>query len=183
VIFGAIGGVLLSVIFGCIALSKIRQTGQKGRGLAIAGLVLSGFWVLAIGSFVAFGAAGTTTAKPADRVAAGTVFALHSGDCYTRSGQNPAETTTTACTAPHDGEIYGIAAPHDGAYPGEAKLQESGTQECQALVKSFFTKTTPAANLRVQVYIPSADGWDMQYRSAMCAFENQSGQLTAPVPH
>jgi hypothetical protein len=33
-------GSILAVIFGHIALSQIRHTGQGGRGLAIAGLVL-----------------------------------------------------------------------------------------------------------------------------------------------
>jgi hypothetical protein len=33
-------GSILAVIFGHIALSQVRRTGQGGRGLAIAGLVL-----------------------------------------------------------------------------------------------------------------------------------------------
>jgi Domain of unknown function (DUF4190) len=44
-LFGIVGGVLLSAIFGFTALSQIRRRGQKGRGLAIAGLVLSGVWM------------------------------------------------------------------------------------------------------------------------------------------
>ncbi len=39
------GGVPLSVIFACVALSKIRDTGQSGRSFAIAGLVLSAIWL------------------------------------------------------------------------------------------------------------------------------------------
>jgi len=40
-IFGLLGGVLISVICGIVGLNKAKQ-GQGGRGLAIAGLVLSG---------------------------------------------------------------------------------------------------------------------------------------------
>ena len=36
-IFGIIGGVLLGFIFGFIALSQTKRTGQNGRGLALAG--------------------------------------------------------------------------------------------------------------------------------------------------
>lgn len=47
-------GFVLGVIFGCIALSQIRQRPQDGRGMAIAGLWISGvLTVLSIG-FVAF---------------------------------------------------------------------------------------------------------------------------------
>lgn len=42
---------LLAVIFGHIALSQIGKTGQGGRGLAIAGLVL-GYIGVGIGIFV-----------------------------------------------------------------------------------------------------------------------------------
>jgi hypothetical protein len=45
-------GSILAVIFGHVALSQINRTGQQGRGLAIAGLVLGyigvGFLVLVI---------------------------------------------------------------------------------------------------------------------------------------
>ncbi|MCJ0907040.1 DUF4190 domain-containing protein [Rhodococcus sp. ARC_M6] len=48
-IFGILGGVL-GIVFGHIALSQIRRTGENGRGLAIAGLVLGylfvAFWLL-----------------------------------------------------------------------------------------------------------------------------------------
>jgi hypothetical protein len=44
-LFGLIGGIPLGLIFGIVALGKIRRTGQGGKGLAIAGLVLTGAWV------------------------------------------------------------------------------------------------------------------------------------------
>lgn len=47
-VLGIVGGVVLSVIFGIVALGKIRDTGQKGRGMAIAGIVLSGVWVVVL---------------------------------------------------------------------------------------------------------------------------------------
>ncbi|WP_430336243.1 DUF4190 domain-containing protein [Rhodococcus sp. ACT016] len=48
-IFGFLGG-LLAIVFGHIALNQIYRTGEQGRGLAIAGLVLGymflAFWVI-----------------------------------------------------------------------------------------------------------------------------------------
>jgi len=49
-IFCLLGG-LLGIVFGHIALSQIRRTGENGRGLAIAGLVLGYSW---LGFFLAF---------------------------------------------------------------------------------------------------------------------------------
>ncbi|OBK15041.1 DUF4190 domain-containing protein [Mycobacterium asiaticum] len=44
-------GSLLGVIFGIIALNQIRNTGQGGRGLAIAGLIIGGI-TMAVGVIV-----------------------------------------------------------------------------------------------------------------------------------
>lgn len=46
-VFGILGG-LLALIFGYIALSQIRRTGENGRGMAIAGITL-GYLYLAFG--------------------------------------------------------------------------------------------------------------------------------------
>ncbi len=60
-------GVVVGVITGHIALSQIRRTGEQGRGMALAGVIIG--WVaigllvlllLAIGMFAAIGATSTT---------------------------------------------------------------------------------------------------------------------------
>ena len=38
-------GPLLGLIFGFVALSQINQTGQRGRGMAIAGIVIGGILI------------------------------------------------------------------------------------------------------------------------------------------
>lgn len=45
--------IILAVVFGSVALSQIKKTGQAGRGLAIGGLVATGLWVAAIAALVA----------------------------------------------------------------------------------------------------------------------------------
>ena len=54
VILAMLGGVL-GVVFCFVALSQISGTRQSGRGMAIAGLVISGVWILvfALGAIVA----------------------------------------------------------------------------------------------------------------------------------
>jgi hypothetical protein len=39
-------GPLFGLIFGFVALNQIRQTGQRGRGMALAGIVLGGILVV-----------------------------------------------------------------------------------------------------------------------------------------
>ena len=54
-------GPILGLIFGFVALSQIKQTGQRGRGMAIAGIVIGGILIaLMIGMGMFRGAARHT---------------------------------------------------------------------------------------------------------------------------
>jgi hypothetical protein len=44
-IFGATGG-LLGIILGFVALSQIKRTGERGHGMAVAGLVMGFTWLV-----------------------------------------------------------------------------------------------------------------------------------------
>ncbi len=55
-VLGLMGGAILPVIAGHLALSQIKRTGQQGAGLAIAGLVLGYLAILAyVVLFLVFG--------------------------------------------------------------------------------------------------------------------------------
>ncbi len=47
-IFGVLGSAVLPIVFGYMALSQIARTGEQGRGMAIAGIVLGWISVAAI---------------------------------------------------------------------------------------------------------------------------------------
>ncbi|MDR0592353.1 MAG: DUF4190 domain-containing protein, partial [Bifidobacteriaceae bacterium] len=51
-VIGAVGGSVLAIIFGHVARSQIRRTGQDGAGMALAGLILGYIW---LGLALAFG--------------------------------------------------------------------------------------------------------------------------------
>ena len=53
-IFG-LGGGLLGIVFGHVAHSQIRNTGERGWGLATAGLVFGYLGLLVIVAFVVIG--------------------------------------------------------------------------------------------------------------------------------
>jgi hypothetical protein len=53
-VFAVLGG-WLSIVFGILALNQIKRTGEQGRGLAVAALVIAGIWVLGFAAFAAVG--------------------------------------------------------------------------------------------------------------------------------
>ncbi|KXO97829.1 peptidylprolyl isomerase [Tsukamurella pseudospumae] len=52
-VLGVAGGVL-AIPFGHIALSQIKRTGEQGRGMAIAGLVLGYLSLVAVVAMIIF---------------------------------------------------------------------------------------------------------------------------------
>jgi uncharacterized membrane protein len=48
---------ILAIIFGFIALNQIKRTGEQGRGMAIAGIILGFFWIALLIIILAFLAA------------------------------------------------------------------------------------------------------------------------------
>lgn len=47
-ITGLVGLNLLGIIFGFVALNQIKQTGESGRGMAIAGIILGFVWIVVV---------------------------------------------------------------------------------------------------------------------------------------
>ena len=131
-IFGIIGGALLGFIFGFIALSQTKRTGQNGRGMAIAGIVLSALWtvgvllliILAVASSTPSGpvtpttfptaspTAEPTTEPPATTAPSTAISAteLQVGDCLNdlTNSTDVSSLPSVDCTQPHQGEVFAV---------------------------------------------------------------------------
>ncbi|WPO87304.1 DUF4190 domain-containing protein [Herbiconiux sp. KACC 21604] len=63
-VISILGFNVIAIILGAIALNQIKKTGESGRGLAIAGIIIGAIsiviWIIAIIAIVAAGAASTT---------------------------------------------------------------------------------------------------------------------------
>jgi hypothetical protein len=186
-ILGIFAVVPLSVIFGFVGLQRIRRLGQRGRGLAIAGLILSVVWV---GVFVAATLASNNSAtrqassgKITHRGDLG-VFALATGDCF----DNPANTqdieTVTAipCTQPHDSQVFAKFDLSGGnsAYPSAAALNKLADTGCNSRTGSIDKpKTTPGMTIRV--LFPEQDAWADGQRTVSCLIVNPKPTLTTSL--
>lgn len=66
-VLSVLGGILLSVIFALVALGRIRKgRRQRGRGMAIAALWISGAWALLIAAVIVLGVTGALDDPNAD---------------------------------------------------------------------------------------------------------------------
>ena len=108
-LLGFLSCVPLSVIFGIIALVKTKDGRQRGRGLAIAGMAISGLWV--VGLIAALAALHFTS------LVAGTVESGESlmvGQCVDETPQSEAAgaevgaRNLVGCDQPHSDEVFAV---------------------------------------------------------------------------
>jgi hypothetical protein len=183
-ILGIFAVVPLSVIFGFVGLQRIRRLGQRGKGLAIAGLILSLIWVVV---FVAVSVVGngaatrqSSSGKITHRGNLG-VFALATGDCF----DNPTNTkdieTVTAipCSQPHDSQVFAKfdLSGGDAAYPAPAALNKMADTGCNSRTGSI-DKPKTTAGMTIRVLFPQENAWADGQRTVSCLIVSPKPTLT-----
>jgi hypothetical protein len=186
-VLGIFALIPFSVAFGVIALRKIRQLGQGGRPLAIAGLVLSAVWVAI---FVIVGVTNNSTATRQSSTGQIThrgdlgVFALATGDCF----DNPTDTqdiesvTAIPCTQAHDSQVFAKfnLSGDDDAYPASGALNKMADNGCNARTGSI-DKAKTTADMDIRVLFPEQDAWADGQRTVSCLIVNSAPTVTSSL--
>lgn len=187
-VLGLLSVVLLSVIFAFIALRRIKRLGQRGRGFAIAGLVLSGVWVVIIVIAVVAANAGKATRSAATGVITHrgriNAFSLRVGDCFDNppGAQTVNIVTAIPCDQPHNAQIYARfkLTGSDASYPGAAVVAQTARDGCNARVGSVNKSMTTSA-MSVRILLPEKIAWMAGQRAVSCMIVNPKATLTASL--
>lgn len=172
-IFGIIGGVVFSVVFGIIALRQTARRGQGGRGLAIAGLVLSGVWVVVIGVVVVAAAvtsAGRDEAGSIDRPGDVSTFSLRVGDCVNgvRDGVEVRTLPAVPCERPHESEVFAEFSLAQGNWPGPDAIDAEANNRCVQQLASYAPAAADDPDLEVFYLHPTEQSWAQGDRTVVC---------------
>jgi len=187
-VLGLIGGFLLSAIFGFIALSRIKRLGQRGRGLAIAGIVLSVLWLI---GFIAIGVIGSSgqanrSANSGKITHSGqlSVFSLAVGDCFNNPAGASTVTTVTAipCSQPHNAQIYAKfnLSGSDLSYPGTSTVTSLAAKGCNARTDSVNKSAAPSS-MTIRLLFPEQDAWLNGRRTVSCMIVNPTADITSSL--
>ncbi len=192
---------LVPLILGIIALSQIRERRQKGKGFAIAAIVIHcatlGLYALAL----IFGFSGVLDEAP-KRDTSGQVTEegssevkdIRMGDCFNTTddlaeyqdksgGDAPFTVTVVPCDQPHEGEAYAVFDLEDGPYPGKESASATSDERCSG--KALTDYVGPSANLsdelQLYIYLPSEGTWGRGDRQVTCFLGDTSGSSTGSV--
>jgi len=185
---GLIGAFLLGVIFGFIALGRIKRLGQRGRGLAIAGIVLSVVW---LAGFIAIGVVGahgqaSRSANSGQITHSGklSVFSLAVGDCFNNPAGASSVTTVTAipCNQAHNAQIYAKfnLTGSDLSYPGTSKVTKLAAAGCNSRT-SAINKSAAPSTTTIRLLFPEQNAWVNGRRTVACMIVNPSADITSSL--
>nr|BFE34840.1 hypothetical protein GCM10010200_070910 [Actinomadura rugatobispora] len=180
---GLLGLILFAVGFGIAALVQIGRRGERGKGLAIGGLVAAGAYLVA--GFAALAVlVGATAADEADG-GGSSAFQLYPkpGQCFDFHGQGDTpETRVVACQRPHDAEMVLTFTFPKGDWPGEQEVSRRATEGCAQRVQARFSTHSPVENGEVNALYPRQFSWRVGDRRVHCAIAAVQGQkLTGPL--
>jgi hypothetical protein len=213
-ILGVIGitiiGAVTSVVLGILALRQIRQTGQRGRGLAIGGLVCSGLWLALIGAYFVLPGGKSSPAPPppsaghsssssatssptattpsssaSPKALSASVFSLRPGQCF----QNPPASrtilgvtyvTVVPCSTPHNAQAFVQFAAKGTSYPGGEALKHQADTGCQSQIKKTVQTSKIKNTMTLHYLYPLQSSWP-SHKTIICIIVNSKANLTTSL--
>jgi hypothetical protein len=191
----AVVSAILGIVLGCVALRQIRRTGQRGKGLAIAGIVLGGVWlaVLAlavVGAIVKSPASRTGTSGPISPGASSRTvnpFSLVAGDCFDNPAATPGQVqkvssvTQTACNEPHNAQIFATFKVSGSllSYPGD--MQSIAANGCSDRAPASLDRPKLTSSMTLRELFPLQLSWLSGNRTVSCIIYSPTQTLTTSL--
>ncbi|MEU7279799.1 DUF4190 domain-containing protein [Streptomyces sp. NPDC045431] len=182
----------LGMILGAIALARIKKKGERGKGLAIGGMIMSLVGTLLVTAGIASG--GFREAYDGFRKgmreaqSSRSTFDLRKGQCFDRPGgvreTEAAEVRIVACSGPHDGEVSGsfTLTGFGEEWPGEKRIDEQAEERCQPISDAYAMDSwARPENAWLYYYQPSEESWRYGDREVTCSVTAETGKLTGSV--
>ncbi|MFJ1793862.1 DUF4190 domain-containing protein [Kitasatospora griseola] len=180
--FGFIG-----IGLGIGALRQIKRTGERGKGLAISGIVAGSLGMVLFVLSVIGGAfsvddfeedgsrpSHVSPTSNAD-LSANSPFRLYLGQCFDRAAAGNAKPVD--CASAHFGETYWTqpSAKQTGAYPGEDVMEEEAEKLCADRVDTYVADTWSIPDKVVTFYFyPDRAAWKAPAaRRIVCFLANE----------
>ncbi|WND35351.1 DUF4190 domain-containing protein [Streptomyces sp. BB1-1-1] len=179
----------VGLVLGLIALAQIRRRGERGKGFAVAGSVLSSvglaLWVVSLST----GAAGEFWEGFRDAARGeGTAYSLEKGQCFTTPSGSLQGVTydvdEVPCEEEHDGEVFAAFELPGGTFPGDGEITRAADERCYALQDTYaMDRWALPADVDVYYLTPTSQSWRTGDREITCLFGNtdERGTLTGSL--
>jgi putative regulator of septum formation len=173
---------IVGVVLAIVVLVESRREGRdRGKGLAIAALVVAGCWTLVLVAGIAVSASssdregepdlGTILDPEPTSDPAVTPSKLRVGDCFDDPalvGLGPGDDSVQAnsvtmvpCERPHDLEAYEVVGLEGDSYPGLKAVRRAADEGCGTAFKPYVGISYGRSDLDFWVYYPTERSWTL----------------------
>ncbi|WP_157855404.1 DUF4190 domain-containing protein [Kitasatospora purpeofusca] len=187
----------LALVFAVVALVQISRRNEKGRGLAVSGLVVGVLsLIVSLIAFIGLAAIGFDEERYADSrhgpKGSVAVNDLRVGDCFDQpplSG-DPGSTSVywvrvVPCTAPHHAEVAGtvvLPSGRDDQYPSGAEMGRNAEKLCGPVRDDYaFDSWLVPDGMDDYYYYPGTRAWMTGDRRVTCTFQDKQQAHTGSV--
>ncbi|MFJ8584945.1 DUF4190 domain-containing protein [Streptomyces sp. NPDC093595] len=182
----------LGMVLGAVALVRIGKKGERGKGLAVSGMIMSLVGTLLLTAGLATGVLREAydgfrdAADQASRTRS--TFDLRTGQCFdTPGGAVEAETAdveVVPCSAPHDAEVTGsfklTGLGED--WPGDEPIETAAEERCATVNQRYAMDAWAVPeNALLFYYQPSKRSWRLGDRTVSCSFAAEKDKLTGSL--
>ncbi|WP_369248956.1 DUF4190 domain-containing protein [Streptomyces sp. R41] len=180
----------VGLVLGIVALAQIKKRGERGKGMAVGGMVMSSIGVVLLTVAVATGGVGDfwDGFKDAANDSGGAAFSLKKGECFDAPGgalEGMAyDVDKVPCAGEHDAEVFADFRMSGGAYPGDGAITDSADEKCYALKDAYAMDAWAVPdNVDVYYFTPTRQSWRLGDREITCMFGNtdEKGSLTGSL--
>jgi hypothetical protein len=169
----------VGLVLGIIALAQLKKRGGRGKGMAVAGSILStvglALWAAALAGGVHFYTWSGVKDAAGDH---GSAYSLTEGDCFDAPSGSLEGTAydvdKVLCEKQHDGEVFAVFRMTGGsAYPGDGKVTDVADARCYGLRYGYAMDAWAVPdNVDVYYMTPTRDSWGFGDREVTCLFGN-----------
>ncbi|TPQ21415.1 DUF4190 domain-containing protein [Streptomyces sporangiiformans] len=183
---------LFGLVLGWVALAQIKKKGERGKGMAVAGMILSGIGaaLLVLGLVTGAAADFWDGFKEGARDARenGAAFTVDKGECFdTTDGSLEGmayDVDTVPCEGKHDGEVFANFKMAAGSYPGDDAVTRAADDKCYTLQYAYAMDSWALPdNVDIYYFTPTRESWSLGDREISCLFGNtdEKGSLTGSL--
>jgi hypothetical protein len=188
-VMGIIAAVPVAIVLGVIALVQIRNRGDRGRGLVIAGMAIAGAWVV-VGAIVVTlfvtNIVGRDAEGRIDKAGYINEVDLQMGDCledFTPS-EDAIVLDAVPCDEPHRAEVFArfTLKPVDGddGYPGGDSVRRRATAGCRNRLRTYVPREYDSQLANMTYFSPDRVDWGIGDHDVTC-FANFDAERSAPI--
>lgn len=182
------------VVAGVLALGILRRTRERGRALAIGGVVIGGVLTVLAGAAIIVGVSWLTAAAPVPSAEATSTsispppsetpapaFAPGVGQCFAQRGRGEiGDASLVDCAVPHTYELFAqfAAASDADPYPGDDDIAHAAEAGCVEAFAGFVGLAYDRSALDYVYLSPTRKTWDAGDRRVSCFVTDPTGPVT-----